>query len=226
MKRSKRKVVVLSLLICLLALLTTMGSLAWFSASDSVENKFMVADSTDTDPDDIFSIDVWEQHDSNGDNDFNEVDDVKRTDDGLVYDDILPGDKLSKIAHVTNTGHYDQYVRVTVTISDATAWINALGEDVKVEELFVGFDSSKWNNISKKIEGETDTVTYVLYYNDILTSGEDITLFTHVQIPTSLTQAQAAEFDGDFTIDVKAEAVQTENVGSNAYEAFATVENN
>ncbi len=223
MKRSKRKVVVLALLICLLTLISTAGSLAWFSAKDNAQNKFMVATSDETtDPDDIFSVDVWEQYDSNGDGDFNEADD-KDYADSLEYEAILPGDRLSKVVNVENTGAYDQYIRVTVTISDATAWINALGLDVKIEDLFVGFDETKWTDISKAIEGETDTVTYVLYYTDVLAPGSVITLFDSVKIPESLTQAQAAAFDGNFTIDVKADAVQTKNVGSSAYEAFQTV---
>lgn len=219
----KKKLFVVALVICLLATIS-MGTLAWFSAQDEVENKFYVADSTDTDPEDIFSIDVYENYDSNNDGTDEEYQ------SGITYEDILPGDTLQKEAYVKNTGYYDQYVRVTVTISDATAWINAVGEDITIENLFVGFDATKWNNISKAIEGETDTVTYVLYYNGTLdgsddnSEGEVLPLFTAVKIPTSLTQAQVAEFDGNFTVNVKAEAVQTENVGDNAYEAFQTVE--
>lgn len=221
MKFNKKKTFVSALLIAVVALLST-SSLAWFSASDRVNNEFFIADSTDTKPEDIFSIDVWEQKDTNGDGDFNEADDKEYANE-LDYTDILPGDKLSKIAHVKNTGYYDQYVRVTVTISDATAWINAVGLDINMSNVFEGFDETKWNNISKKIEGEPNTITYTLYYNDVLESEADITLFKAVNIPTTLTQEQAAAFGGSFTVDVKAEAVQTENVGGNAFAAFQTV---
>lgn len=211
MRLTKKKVFVAALAICLVAIIS-MGSLAWFTASDSVTNKFLIADSEDDTPDEIFSVDVWEK-----------TPDSEEDTDGYEYPDILPGATLVKEPHVENTGHYDQYIRVVVTISDATAWLNAVGEDIDMNTVFVGFDETQWTNIEKKIEGETDTVTYVLYYNGILESGKDITLFTDVKIPDSLTQAQAAAFGGDFTIDVKAQAVQTENVGANAYEAFATV---
>lgn len=221
MKFNKKKVFAVALAVCLIATLS-LGTLAWFSAADEVQNDFLVADSEDDTADEIFSIDVWEQYDSNGDGDFNEVDDEDYA-NGLKYKDILPGDKLSKVAHVKNTGHYDQYVRVIVTISDATAWINAVGLDINMNNVFDGFDESKWSNISKEIEGESDTVTYVLYYDGILTSEEDIVLFNAVKIPESLTQAQAAAFKGGFSIDVKAQAVQTRNVGADAVEAFATV---
>lgn len=222
MKNTKKKVFVLALVVCLLATIS-MGTLAWFSAQDSVENKFYVADSTDTTPEAIFSIDVYENYDSDG------VNGDEEYQSGITYTDILPGDELQKEAYVKNTGYYDQYVRVIVTISDATAWINAMGLDFAIEDVFADFDATKWNNISKDIAGSTDTITYVLYYNGILdgsddnSEGETITLFTGINIPESLTQADVAAFGGNFTIDVKAQAVQTENVGANAYDAFQTV---
>ena len=219
MKFNKRKVFAVALAVCLIATLS-LGTLAWFSAADEVKNDFLVADSDDNTADKIFSIDVWEQRDTNGDGDFNEADD-KDYANGLKYEDILPGDELSKVAHVKNTGHYDQYVRVIVTISDATAWINAVGKEFVIEDMFEGYDPSMWMQIDKEIEN--DTVTYVLYAAETLESGEDIVLFNAVKIPESLTQAQAAAFEGGFSIDVKAQAVQTRNVGANAVEAFATV---
>ena len=54
-----------------------------------------------------------------------------------------------------------------------------------------------------------------------------INVFNAVNIPTTLTQDQAAAFAGGFEIKVTADAVQTENLGVNtedticdAYEAF------
>lgn len=227
---TKKKIFVVALAVCLLAILSA-GSLAWFSAQDSVKNEFFIATSDDDTKDEIFSVDVMERIDQNKDGVY---DATLTSPEGYDYKEILPGDKLVKEPFVRNTGFYDQYIRVTVTISDATAWINAMGIDFEIENVFEGFDANKWNNISKKIEGEPDTITYVLYYNGILdgadttndgTSGttNQVTLFTHVNIPQSLTQEQAAAFKGDFSISIKAEAVQTENVGNNAFEAFATV---
>lgn len=209
MKLNKKKVFVTALALSIIAILSV-GTLAWFSDEDEVTNKFYIADSDDTDPEDIFSVDVWEE---------NKVGSV--TDKGIVYKDILPGDELVKKARVENTGHYDQYIRVIVEISDAQAWIDAVGNDYVIENCFKGFDASVWTNISKSVEN--DTLTYVLYYNDTLAEGEVIELFDEVVIPSSLTQEQAAAFKGGFTINVKAQAVQTENVGNNAYEAFQTV---
>ena len=224
MKFTKKKVFVIALAICLLATLSV-GTLAWFSGEDSVKNEFYVADSTEKDPDELFSLDVYEYTDDSP---------VDKVPTGETYEEILPGDHLKKEPHVANTGYYDQYIRVIVTISDATAWINAVGVDFQIEDVFEGYDATMWNNISKDINGETDTVTYVLYYNGILdgadttndaTSGtvNDIVLFNYVNIPETLTQEQAAALKGGFSINVKAQAVQTENVGANAFEAFQTV---
>ena len=212
MKITKKKVFVSALIICLLAIVS-MSTLAWFSASDSVKNEFYVADSGDhtDDPDAIFSVAVWEK-----------TPESDKDTDGYTYNEILPGAKLTKEAHVENTGYYSQYIRAIVTISDANAWLAAV-EGIDMAEVFLGFDESVWTNISMEHDTTADTLTYVLYYDGILESGKDITLFNQVKIPESLTVAEAAAFNGGFTIAVKAQAVQTENVGNNAFEAFETV---
>lgn len=212
MKITKKKVFVSALIICLLAIVS-MSTLAWFSASDSVKNEFYVADSGDhtDDPDAIFSVAVWEK-----------TPESDKDTDGYTYKEILPGAKLTKEPHIENTGYYSQYIRAIVTISDANAWLAAV-EGIDMAEVFLGFDESVWTNISMEHDTTADTLTYVLYYDGILESGKDITLFNQVKIPESLTVAQAAAFAGDFSITVKAQAVQTENVGNNAFEAFETV---
>lgn len=232
---NKKKTFVLAILVLLVALIST-SSLAWFSAKDEVKNDFLIADSTDTDPEDIFSVDVWEQRDTNGDG---VVDETTTDEDAFDYEDILPGSKLSKDVFVENTGHYDQYVRVTVTISDAQAWLAfatnykaATGKDFDVTSVFGGFDASKWthvwNNLTE-VQNPTEIV-YVLYYIDALEEGDKINVFNTVNIPTELTQEDAAKFGGGFSVTVKAEAVQTENVGAEsvadvdkAWTAFKTV---
>ncbi len=226
MKMTKKKVFVAALAICLVAILS-MGSLAWFSAQDSVTNNFYVADSTDNDPDDIFSVDVYEKYDSDDDG---TPEEYQR---GISYNDILPGDKLDKDAIVKNTGHYDQYVRVIITISDKAVFksiVESTGADFDtydVRQHFVGFDSSKWDLVNSTMDNSGESIQYVLYLNDVLKAGDFFSVFTGVEIPEAMTQEHASHFDDDgewgFTIDVKAQAVQTDNVGDSAAEAFATV---
>lgn len=203
MKFTKKKVFVLALAVCLIAV-ASMGTLAWFSDSDSVENKFMIADSEDDTPDEIFSVDVWEN-----------TPDSNKDQDGYQYNDILPGATLKKEIRIENTGHYDQYVRVTVTISDAQAWIDALGANFSVADVFDGFVASDWNHIWNNTNDATtvpENLIYTMYYKDIVEPGDIINVFNNVKIPTSLTREEAVAFGGGFNITVKAEAVQTENV--------------
>lgn len=219
---NKKKIFVLALAVCLIGILSV-GTLAWFTAEDRAENKFLIAGSEDDEPNDIFSVDVWEVIDENGTK-VGVGPDVIAT---KTYEDILPGDKWVKEPHIENTGAYDQYIRVTVTLSDLSAWEAAGLVDIDAEEVFVGFDATMWENVTRTEDAAADTITYVLYYADKLAVGADITVFTHIAIPTSLTAAQAVAFDDDgeagFDIDVYAEAVQTRNVGDTALEAFTTV---
>lgn len=220
---TKKKVFVTALMVCLIATLS-MGSLAWFSASDKVTNKFMIASSDGTgSAESIFSVDVWEVVDTNYDGVSGVVGEGKG--DGsttAIYDAILPGSTYVKAPHVENTGAYDQFIRVVVTISDAAAWLNAAGQDIDMSTVFNGFDETKWNHITKTID--SDTITYVLYANEILQPGQDITLFESVTIPQTLTQQQAAAFGTDgFYIDIEAHAVQTGATGADAVTAFTTV---
>ena len=226
MKMTKKKVFVAALAICLVAILS-MGSLAWFSAQDSVTNNFYVADSTDNDPDDIFSVDGYQKYDADEDG---TPEEYQR---GISYNDTLPGDKLDKDAIVKNTGHYDQYIRVIITISDKAVFksiVESTGADFDtydVRQHFVGFDSSKWDLVNSTMDNSGESIQYVLYFNDVLKSGDSFSVFTGVEIPEAMTQEHASHFDDDgvwgFTIDVKAQAVQTDNVGDSAAEAFATV---
>ena len=56
---SKKKILSLALVLILVASIS-FGTLAWFSDADEVTNDFLVAGSEDKDPDEIFSVDVWE----------------------------------------------------------------------------------------------------------------------------------------------------------------------
>ena len=212
MKLNKKKVFTLALAVCLIAILS-MSSLAWFTDDDSVTNDFFIAGSEDENPDDVFSIDVWEKDE-----------DGKRYDDeGIDYPAILPGDDLYKEVNVENTGAYEQYARVIVTVSDAHIWQELHGE-IYVPLNKIATDlSSEFQPWSIEYDADADALTYVLYYDHILAVDEVVNLFTNVAIPEAMDRYQAAEMAGGFQIGVVAEAVQTEHVGANAAEAFATV---
>ena len=218
MKLSKTKVVALALAVCLIAILS-MGSLAWFTDDDSVTNDFLIAGSEDQKPDDVFSVDVWEDKDllDNGE---------EKIQTGITYDAILPGDDLYKEVNIENTGAYEQYVRAIVTVSDASIWQQLHGETYVPLNKIATDLNAKFETWSIVYNTTEDTLTYVLYYDGILlpeATKDIVTLFTNIEIPTAMTRYQAAAMAGGFVISVEAEAVQTEHVGDTAPKAFETV---
>ncbi len=240
MKMTKKKVLVIALAVSLVAIIS-MGTLAWFTAEDSIENQFHFTDS-DSDGDTDFSVDVIETGDDE--------------DDGLVFENVLPGDVWDKDPTIVNTSgsdRYSQYIRATLTLKDPTgAWKKALDEKrigggtlVKTSrtvgllgEMFQTVDLADdpdWE-IAYDVNGgygyneETKEIYWVFYYTDILKQGDSVKLFEKVTIPTGLTVEDASAMLSTFDITVKAEAVQAENLGlkswQGAKDAFAVVEGN
>ena len=224
MKLNKKKVVVVSLALCLIAILS-FGTLAWFNASDEVTNTFMVADSTD-DPDELFSVDIYEtavEEDGVTAKDDDDDGEADVTDSGNTYDNIVPGKLYSKDPTVENTGKYTQWVRVKVTISDAAEW-NTLFTDKGLEllDVFKGYDDTAWSRTQAAPEFDTNanTVTYVFYLNNKLEPGQKVTLFTGVQFPGEEFDQNDFATVPEFTMNFVAEAIQAEGTGTTAVEAF------
>ena len=218
---NKKKVFVLALAVCLIAILS-FSTLAWFTDSDEVNNQFHVATSTG-DPDDIFSIDVIEEVDTDGDGIADKTLDEGKVDEGFDYERIYPSAELVKEPKALNTGKYDQYVRMHVTVDKA--WDTLVKGDLN--STLKGMDTAMWTFAGKTVDGEQ--VTYTYYLNRVLPHSDPTntgcqTLFTHVVIPAELTQEDMATLpNGMFTMDIVAEAVQADNTGDNAQDAFALV---
>lgn len=216
MKNSKKKILVISVIVCLVALVS-IGTLAWFNDSDEVTNQFYIATSdSPTNPDDIFSVDVWEYTDGDTEN---------KEQDGEVYKNITPGGRYHKEPYVENTGAYDQWVRVKVTLSDAGAWQEIMAKHnlTDLNAIFEGHDESAWTFGGSELK--EDYLTYTYYLNYKLAPGEKACLFTTVVIPGELDQTDMAKLGGDFALNIVAEAVQYDNLGANnAKEAFNIVE--
>lgn len=212
MKMTKKKVFVTALAICLIAIIS-MGTLAWFNASDSITNEFKIADSNgDGTPD--FSVDVWEN---------DPADPTVKDQDGVTYTDIAPGDKLAKNPTVENTGDYDQWIRVYVTFDDwavieAACQNQGISSDVRT---WLDVDAAAWTADNNATVVANNTVTYVYYLNSKLAKDQTAVLFNNVTIPGDFEQEDMKFTSGNFTITVKAEALQADNTGDTAQAAFA-----
>ena len=227
--KAKKKVFVVAVAVCMIAILS-MSSLAWFSDQDEVTNKFMISTSDDVDdPDGIFSVDIWENVDTDGDG-VNEKVGAENDTTGGTYDHVYPSQTLVKEPHVENTGKYDQWIRVKVTVTDAADWMqicNTLaantGKEYDLSNIFQGHDEAVWT-VGEKTLNNDDSITYTYYLNSKLEPGKDVVLFEEIIIPYQLTQYELATLDGGFEIKMVAEAIQADNTGDTVFEAFELVE--
>ena len=232
---TKKKVFVVALAVCLVAILS-LGTLAWFSDSDSVDNNFYVGEGGEN-ADDIFSVNIWEHVDSDGDGQPDLY--IGRDTDGGSYDykEVVPGDMLYKPVNVTNTGSNPEWIRVSVTVDNASVW--AQMEDkygFKLEDLLIRYDMTKltdstmWTYVAAETVTDTaaDTITYVFYKNTVLPAGNWSNFIYHVEIPNELDQHDLALFEGNlFTMSFKADAIQVQNIDAdNAVDAFDFVKGN
>lgn len=220
---SKKKLLSLALVVIMIAILS-FSTLAWFNDKDEVTNQFYVADS-DNDGIPDFTVDVIENStDANG-----EKPGTPMTDGGFQYDDLLPGDVLSKNVWVKNTGEYDQWIRVNITISDWSVWEKAIIKALEAkgetniggiaingyvyDELLDGLDRDLYLPKGyRNVDTANDTATYTLYYKDIVKPEDAFQVMQNVKIPAVLEQEDMNFGTDGFTITVKAEAVQAGNL--------------
>lgn len=222
MKMTKKKVFVAALAICLIAILS-FGTLAWFTGTDDITNKFMFADSDVTDPDAVFGVNVYEY-----DEDGTEYDD-DTSETGITYEEVLPGGTYYKEARVENTGLHSQWLRATVTVSGA----DVFKQYIEGSELSVFDNLNTTNWIFSEVKYEDNNIVYVFYSKAPLAKESNIALFDGIIIPSGLTKEDVVVEDTSsdttgfaenaFTVDVKAEAIQSEKLPEGvdtAIEAF------
>lgn len=126
------------------------------------------------------------------------------TAEGLEFKNIVPGDTLEK----------DPTVRVAGDSEDCF---------VRVKVEFTGFALTDADKAALLDDIDTDVWTYVdgyYYHNAKMTAEEEAKLFEEVKIPTTWGNAYA---DAAFEINVYAEAIQADNTGETAVDAFANL---
>lgn len=228
MKLNKKKVVVVALAVAVFAL-TVGGTLAWFNATDEVTNKFQVATSDDGAPD--FAIDVKENKtDASGKNFVDEDQDGQYdlTDTGNTYTYVVPDDVIKKNPTITNTGDYDQWVRVNISITRAFADQVAEEQGVDYKELDLTklfnntFNTAAFEATREVVTPYADYYTYCYYVAAPLAPNGVIQVFDEIHIPGTFEQPDMSY--GSFQVIVKAEAVQADNTGTSASAAFRYVE--
>lgn len=245
---SKKKIFSLAVVMIMIAILS-LSTLAWFADSDSVTNNFDIAGGENQKPDEIFSIDVMEAVDGDGDGKIDATIGAEgdTSNDGtFTYENIAPGDMLRKQPQVRNTGSYEQWVRMKVTFDNAEYWIALLqkyGYKDLTDLLYMRdkttklVDADNWiYDPAKDVSVDGDQVTYTFYYKTTLqpiadpanagAAESNAIFFSYVKIPHQFTQDDMAPFtNGDFRLIVTGQAIQVKNIeATTAREAFAVVE--
>ena len=213
---SKKKLLVLALVAIMIATLS-FSTLAWFTADDSAKNDFSIGGANTSDPDKIFSVDVKEN-----------VDGKEEAVDNMDFEKILPGDNHKKEAYITNTGSYEQYIRVVMTVTDwkliedlvtinmddafNNNWYISPGNARVYEDVLVDF--------SNTVLDENGSLVVTMYLNKKLAPGETVNIMDYVAISTEATQYDFADpaFADGFQITFDADAAQTEHILSDYIE--------
>lgn len=203
MKLTKKKVFVTALALCLVAIVSV-GTLAWFQATDEVTNFFQVSTDGEQKPD--FKLDLFE-HELLEDGTLGSEEVEENT-----YKHVAPGDELPKDPTVRNDGQYDMWVRVRINLFEYKAWEKALGEGFDFSKYIVGINDA-WV-IDESTKG-TDTL--VFYYKYKLLAREESQLFKAFKISENFT---VDNMPGKFKLNIVAEAIQADNTGDNAKAAF------
>lgn len=207
---NKKKLFALSLAVIMVAILS-FSSLAWFTDDDTATNDFNIGGAGTGNEDDVFSMDVKEKGEDGA-----PVDD-------MTFEKVLPGDHYKKEAYITNTGAYEQYIRVIVTVTD---WA-AIKENVSVNmdddfatnwtlngaSVGVNADGNLVQYLDSAVDANGDLVV-VMFLNRKLQPGETVDIMDYVSVSSSADQDDftATGLADGFQVKIKADAAQTENI--------------
>ena len=214
-----RKILVSLAALALVAAISIGGTLAYLTNSKTVTNTFTVGNVT-------IKLDETKTN-----TDGTPVTPATRTEQGNQYK-LIPGGTYTKDPTVTVIpGSEESYVRLIVKVSDVTDALKAFGEGYDLSNIFRGFND-KWSRYGKVQTSEDGkTLTYEYRYATAVTptsgpksDGVLEPLFTSVQIPGTLTDAQYAALN-NLNIEITAEAVQAAGFNGDvnaAWQGFAT----
>ena len=215
--KTTKKALLLTLCAVLLVAASVLGTMAYLTSTDEVQNTFTVGQVKIT------------------------LDEAKVNPDGtLVYKEdgqtpvdrvstnsykLLPGHTYAKDPMVTVlNGSEASYIKMTVTFSKASA-LDAIfaptGADLT--SIFNGYDSTNWIYKDNTKDATADTRTYEFWYKETVGAPTaDVALdalFDSITVPGSITNEQLATIEG-MTITVNAYAIQADGF-DNAEAAWA-----
>lgn len=209
--KTKSKALLLTLCAVLLVAASVMGTMAYLTSTDKVENTFTVGNVKIT------------------------LDEAKVNTDGTPVTPaervkaneykLLPGHTYNKDPMVTVlNGSEASYIKMTVTFSKASA-LDAIFAPTGADliSIFNGYDSANWIYKDNTKDANADTRTYEFWYKETVGAPTaDVALdalFDSITVPSTITKEQLATIEG-MTITVNAYAIQADGF-ANADAAWA-----
>lgn len=223
-----KKTKVLLTLACavLLVAASVMGTLAYLTSTDTVNNTFTIGK---------VKIELDEAK-VGTDGKALKGDDANRVKENTYK--LMPGHEYDKDPTVTvKAGSEESYVKMVVTVDKAEALDKIFAEhvtDFTLQDVIDGYDNEKWllqgNGGEKDAEGNR---TYTFYYKETVSAvgngqdgkDEDVVLealFTNIKVPGVLTNDEILTIQ-DMVISVKAYAIQADGMAdaADAWSKFA-----
>lgn len=203
----KKKLTLIATAVALGALAVVGATMAYFTSQDTATNVITTGN---------VQISITETS-----NDENSI----MNENGIQYvGAITPGQNISKIPVIVNDGNNDAYVRAYVEFKYYDEDKNDITANFTGKEPVIVYNTKDW------IKGETAEDQGYYYYNKAIKAnqskesveGKTAELFDTVTIPTAWNNDQA-----NVTIEVivHAEAIQSENNGSDVVAAFKNFAN-
>lgn len=209
--KTKSKALLLTLCAVLLVAASVMGTMAYLTSTDKVENTFTVGK---------VAIKLDE---AKVDTDGTPVTPAERVKANSYK--LLPGHTYNKDPMVTVlSGSESSYIKMTVTFSEASA-LDAIfaptGADLT--SIFNGYDSTNWIYKGNTKDATANTRTYEFWYKETVGAPTaDVALdalFDSITVPGTITNKQLETIKG-MTITVNAYAIQADGF-ANAEAAWA-----
>ena len=229
---TKRKIMMLSLALCMVAILAIGGTLAYFTDTETATNVFTVGGVDIT----LFESKVRPEDDAEGFPGYVDDDGADRTVTENTYESLLPGSYICKDPTVTNVGETDAYIRVSIKHNNQDAIFNAFESEAAFLASLQGMSETlpkvEHIDMAWKLNRNTYTLNadekiYVFWLTDALSTDEYVTLFTGIQIPKDFDEADMQAFDR-LNISIWSDAIQADGFANvqAAFEAFDAAKNN
>lgn len=206
-------------LVVLVAAVSVLGTLAYLTSTDSVQNTFTVGKVAIT-------LDEAKVDANGAALTGDQAERVKANSYKL-----MPGHTYTKDPTVTvKAGSEASYIRLLVTVqfNDSQTDANVATE---LDSIFTGYNATTWNRVKKTVSDDNKTITYEYRYvktDTVAAPTVDVELdplFTGFTVPSTWT-GDTLKGIGGFTINVVAQAIQADGFAdaAAAWAAFSAAE--